>query len=369
MYQDALYNLQKNQISNPIIITPNIVPYTNNYLILLFQPNQNNFNLTNHNLQNKKQSNLQPINHKKTKIAKPIIQKRSNKTKPQPTITMQSIGKRIKSEPTRTGNSSKTDNAGSCKLSFYTSPPTEAIAIDDFEQFAIDRLQVLRRGDVLKTRGVSGDEYKHEMLKTDSKYLPSSNPSKDYISHYILRLAYCRTEDLRRWFLQQECALFQLRFANSDPSQIDEFMEQANLRYTPIPTSEKKRLEAELLAVYRASIYGVAQASVSVAQKVFSKMDFYKVPFLDVLPLVSKRQVYLEGGFAYVPRNQLATLVQGAFRAKLSKDMAVAYKSANLIQADERIGPLVANLGRIAYRLGRAASAADAESVLSTFMK
>lgn len=40
-------------------------------------------------------------------------------------------------------------------------------------------------------------------------------------------------------------------------------MEQANLRYTPIPTSEKKRLEAELLAVYRASIYGVAQASVS----------------------------------------------------------------------------------------------------------
>lgn len=282
---------------------------------------------------------------------------------------MQSIGKRIKSEPTRTGNSSKTDNAGSCKLSFYTSPPTEAIAIDDFEQFAIDRLQVLRRGDVLKTRGVSGDEYKHEMLKTDSKYLPSSNPSKDYISHYILRLAYCRTEDLRRWFLQQECALFQLRFANSDPSQIDEFMEQANLRYTPIPTSEKKRLEAELLAVYRASIYGVAQASVSVAQKVFSKMDFYKVPFLDVLPLVSKRQVYLEGGFAYVPRNQLATLVQGAFRAKLSKDMAVAYKSANLIQADERIGPLVANLGRIAYRLGRAASAADAESVLSTFMK
>ena len=49
-------------------------------------------------------------------------------------------------------------------------------------------------------------------------------------------------------------------------------------------------------------------------------------------------------------------------------DLSIAYKSANLIQSDERIGPLVANLGRIAYRLGRAASAADAESVLSTFM-
>ena len=82
---------------------------------------------------------------------------------------------------------------------------------------------------------------------------------------------------------------------------------------------------------------------------------------------VSKRQVYLEKGFAYVPRTQLATLVQGAFRAKLSKDLAIAYKSASLIQSDERIAPLVRNLGRIAYRMGRAASAVDSESVLSTF--
>ena len=52
----------------PLLLHQTSYPYTNNYLILLFQPNQNNFNLTNHNLQNKKQSNLQPINHKKNKI-------------------------------------------------------------------------------------------------------------------------------------------------------------------------------------------------------------------------------------------------------------------------------------------------------------
>ena len=55
------------------------------------------------------------------------------------------------------------------------------------------------------------------------------------------------------------------------------------------------------------------------SQKIFQKMEYYKVPFMDVLPLVSRRSVYLENGFAYVPRNQLATLVQGAFRTKLSK--------------------------------------------------
>ena len=32
------------------------------------------------------------------------------------------------------------------------------------------------------------------------------------VSHFVLRLAYCRTEELRRWLLAQECALFQARF-------------------------------------------------------------------------------------------------------------------------------------------------------------
>jgi DNA primase large subunit len=35
---------------------------------------------------------------------------------------------------------------------------------------------------------------------------------KDVLSHHILRLAYCRTADLRNWILAQEALLFKYRF-------------------------------------------------------------------------------------------------------------------------------------------------------------
>jgi DNA primase large subunit len=40
-------------------------------------------------------------------------------------------------------------------LSMYTNPPSEEVTIDDFELFALDRLQLLRGLELLKTRGVT----------------------------------------------------------------------------------------------------------------------------------------------------------------------------------------------------------------------
>lgn len=84
-------------------------------------------------------------------------------------------------------------------ISLYLDPPTEEVTLDEFETFALDRLQLLRSIETLRTRNVSGDEFIVKIGQQESKYMPlrshetaAEDLRKDQISHFILRLAYCR---------------------------------------------------------------------------------------------------------------------------------------------------------------------------------
>ncbi|OWK49698.1 DNA primase large subunit [Lonchura striata] len=129
-------------------------------------------------------------------------------------------------------------------LQFYLEPPTESISLVEFESFAVDRLRLLK---VIENLGVSyvrgSDEYITKLgaelrkLKFPYRALVEDDYEarrKDHISHFILRLAYCQSEDLRRWFLQQEMDLFRYRFNELTENLMQKFLEHVNLSFEAV---------------------------------------------------------------------------------------------------------------------------------------
>ncbi|XP_048701168.1 DNA primase large subunit isoform X4 [Caretta caretta] len=228
-------------------------------------------------------------------------------------------------------------------LQFYLQPPTENISLAEFENFAIDRLKLLK---VVENLGVSyvkgSDEYKSRLereirkLKFPYKALVEDDYDarrKDHISHFILRLAYCQSEDLRRWFIQQEMDLFRYRFNALTGDLVEKFLKYVNLSYGAISKEVKEKFAVQL----RNSTPGLGGAKVE-------ELEFYKVPLQDAMDLFRVRRVYLLNGFAYVPHTDIVAIVLNNYRTKLSKALALTARSLPAVQSDERLQPLLNHL-------------------------
>ena len=77
----------------------------------------------------------------------------------------------------------------------------------------------------------------------------TSQQRKDQISHFILRLAYCRTEDLRRWFLSHECDLLKYRLDHLKGNELSEFMASRGISYELLSADEKEERKDKLVGL------------------------------------------------------------------------------------------------------------------------
>ena len=61
----------------------------------------------------------------------------------------------------------------------------------------------------------------------------------DLISHFTLRLAFCQSEELRRWYLQWETELFRFRLERESPEERLAFQEDWHLTFDAVDVNEK----------------------------------------------------------------------------------------------------------------------------------
>lgn len=245
-------------------------------------------------------------------------------------------------------------------LSFYNEPPHFEMSLDEFEEFALARLKVLRKIEELKTKNVTGDAFKKALDQTiqDNLLVAVTSPSSalldderdimkpqlrkklevearlkmDNASHFILRAAYCQTEDLRRWFLSQETFLFkhQLeKLAQASPQDLESFLQQNQLHYDTVTREEKERFMDLLL-----SIPSHAKDHKMPSVSDIRQQPYFKIPFQEATDLIATRQCLVRGGFAYVPLTKIVTIVTAQFRMSLSKSLSRASRIFSSVASD-----------------------------------
>lgn len=58
----------------------------------------------------------------------------------------------------------------------------------------------------------------------------------DHIAHFILRLAYCQTDDLRNWFISKEVEFFKLRFTSLAPESVKSILATNDFDFSLVST-------------------------------------------------------------------------------------------------------------------------------------
>ncbi|RUS16956.1 DNA primase large subunit [Endogone sp. FLAS-F59071] len=241
------------------------------------------------------------------------------------------------------------------RLNFYLEPPSNEISVEEFETFALDRLQVLKALESATIRNKPPAEVKQLLDKACHDYLPLDSNArnkqeqrrKDHVSHFILRLAYCRSEELRSWFLRQECALFRHRFEIEATNDKQAFLGSLNFSWSIVSPAHKQEIleELERCSGWAERCSGWAPSMQSVKQTV-EKEIFFEVDFERVPDLVSRRAVYLRRGKAYVPMSEQISLVIEEFRKHLAKALEVTARALPRMDEDQRLLPVLTNINK-----------------------
>jgi len=244
-------------------------------------------------------------------------------------------------------------------LSLYCDNPSGELSLEEFEHSAIQRLKVLKEIEQEKARNTKFEAYTNKIRECERCNLSTkpdpSDSSKtkpigmkerirlDQLSHYALRLAYCKTDDQRRWFVTHETALFRHRFEceKSDRTRRS-FLEQQGIRVQIInkdemPDAVREGIEEMEKSMFFKDINGVTKQGTG-------NPAYLKVPFEEVLDSVKRRKAFLNAGDAYVPYSELLTFVEPRFKMALSATLTRSSKVIHLVERDQRLVALLAFL-------------------------
>ena len=156
---------------------------------------------------------------------------------------------------------------------------------------------------------------------------------KDHYSHFILRLAFSGTEDLRRRFARVETMLFKLRYQIDDGKERRAFVDSLNLNWEMVSHDEKRQSAEQLLSAYP-------------GLKRLEDENWFKVDWTRVPELVEHRSIFLRKGKAYVPMREQTSMIMTEFSNRLEKALELTSRALPRLDEDDRLSPILNHLAK-----------------------
>ncbi|PKI85136.1 hypothetical protein MVES_001036 [Malassezia vespertilionis] len=240
------------------------------------------------------------------------------------------------------------------RLNMYNVPPMQDITVDEFESWALDRLRVLSEIEAASARNQPWQETKAVIERRMNEFLPLRSNAvalsgtvttassktkellkervKDHVSHFVLRLAFSRTEELRRRFLLVESSLFRWKLETEHLAEREAFLRTQDFGWQVVSAEEQQRHREQLLAVH-------PRLAPTFAAESFLQVPWYRVP-----ELVERRKVFVHRGTAWIPSKEQGSLIIAEFHAQLQAQLESTARALPRLDEDDRLMPVLEHL-------------------------
>eukprot|EP00921_Rhytidocystis_pertsovi_P003886 GHVQ01006730.1.p1 GENE.GHVQ01006730.1~~GHVQ01006730.1.p1 ORF type:complete len:553 (-),score=92.13 GHVQ01006730.1:412-2070(-) len=271
-----------------------------------------------------------------------------------------------------------------CKfpIGCYKTPPTGSIKVTQFQALAAKRLAVLRLIDEKMSGGdatSAGQLYKYFSTSNSDEKASHTHIHElvcklkefglcgggdvadeevcrnDDISHSILKIAYSQDKDKQDWFIRQECKLLSIKLAEI---RVHTVKHLADSQVKQLVSGLRQTLLDHILLQFGIGSDKVESGGGTESdretwdrtiefRKEGAKLDvLFKVPFYpDACSLVRTRRVIVKHGVAYVPPEEMDSVIVSYLRRSLQLTMRFLERRESRLQrevfADERIGAFV----------------------------
>jgi DNA primase large subunit len=236
----------------------------------------------------------------------------------------------------------------------YNSSPSGVIQVEELEELLSLRHELLHnieaRQQFLEAEKTQ-ISFKPLIQNYESKIGWTTNLENDKTSHFILSLAFCKTDQERLWFANLESKLFMERIKITG-IEIEEV-----LKMFEIPLERQDSIDDHL------------QEKIRFREKsnhlLNTPTQIYRVPFEYALNLIASMQYFLHKGFIYISKNEIFQLVETVFKESLIKKLVFINKHLDRALSDSRIKYLIYNFQsrREVETLSKAFSTVNIENI------